>query len=354
MSVRKRGNHWHYDFQIKGVRYRGAIPEARTKAHAQQTEAALKVAVYEGRYGKSEVPTDFVEFTNQTYLPWAKANKKTFRDDVMHSKALCEAFKGKALNEISPMLIEAHKRNRLVTQTKIGRKRQPATVNRELAVLSKIFSTALDYGLISHNPCQKIKRLRVENIRNRYVSVEEEEALLKACTGLREHLQELIIVAIQTGMRKGEILTLKWSDVDFERNLILINQSKSGKPRTVPMSSEVRQILKDKAQTCIWVFTHPYYPERRLTEFKRAWEATCQEAGIEDLHFHDLRHTAATRMAEAGTDAFTIAAILGHSTIQMSARYTHATDRGKRQAVENLGRYGKNVTSLSQAKSGRG
>lgn len=354
MSVRKRGEHWHFDFQINGVRYRESIPAARTKKEAQQAEASARLAIFQGRYGGWPPPTGFEKFVAQVYLPWAQANKKTYLDDVAHCRSLCKAFEGKTLDQITPFMIETHKRNRAATPTRNGTPRQPASVNRELAVLSRIFSMAIDNGLVENNPCKRVKRFRMDNLRNRYLSVEEETKLLNSCTGLRAHLRDLIMFAIYTGMRKGEILNLKWSQVDFERRMVLVTQTKSGKDRSIPMSDEIFQILFSRKKTAAWVFTHPYHPSQRLTEFKRAWQAACLQAGVFDLRFHDLRHTAATRMAEAGTDAFTIAAILGHSTIQMSARYTHATDRGKRQALESLGHYGRTVTELSQKKKGGG
>lgn len=350
--VRKRGNHWHYDFQVKGTRYRGAIPEARTKHQAQQAEAAIRLSVFEGRYGGETAKADFCEFVETCYLPWAEKNKRSVRDDRLHCRTLCAAFKGKSFDQMTPMLIEGYKRRRSEMPTHRGTRRQPASVNRELEVLSKIFTIAKDYGFTAVNPCSRVKRLSAQNMRNRYLSVEEEERLLAACTGTRAHLRDLIVFAVRTGMRKGEILDLKWTEIDFERRMILVNESKSGKPRTVPMSDGVVEILEAKARTAPWVWVHPYHPTRRLTEIKRAWASSCAEAGISNLRFHDLRHTAATRMAEAGTDAFTLASILGHSTIQMSARYTHATDQGKRAAIEKLSRYGRNVTIMSQTKTG--
>jgi hypothetical protein len=139
-----------------------------------------------------------------------------------------------------------------------------------------------------------------------------------------------------TGMRKGDLLNLTWQQVDFERGVIFMPNKKAGDGRGhfLPMNSIVRGEL---------VTLHSQRMNDRVFEVgdvKKAFATACRLAGILNLRFHDLRHAAATRLAEAGADAFTIAAILGHSTIQMSARYTHIADERKRQALEAIAKAG--------------
>lgn len=122
------------------------------------------------------------------------------------------------------------------------------------------------------NPCKRVKRVGGEVTRNRYLSLDEETRLLAACTGRIAHLHDLVVLAIQTGMRRGEILGLQWAHVDFERKVLYVHRSKSGKPRSIPMSDQVYQVLYGRQTLSTWVFTHPYHPEARLTEFKRAWD----------------------------------------------------------------------------------
>src|SRR5712691_3655669 len=111
MTVRKRGGRWHFDFQIRAVRYREAIPEARTKYQAEQAETKARNRVYEGTYGTPQIGTqDFCQFVDETYMPWSKANKRTWRNDEYIANHWCEAFRGQTLREISPLAIEKHKR----------------------------------------------------------------------------------------------------------------------------------------------------------------------------------------------------------------------------------------------------
>ena len=164
---------------------------------------------------------------------------------------------------------------------------------------------------------------------------------MAALTGQRAHLRPIVILAVYTGMRKSEILSLTWPQVDFTRNVIHLITTKSGKARSVPMSELVRsELLNLKAESkhSEFIFVS-VRTGRALGWIKRGFVSACKDAGIENLHFHDLRHTASTRLADDGVDPLTIAQILGHSDLRMTARYTHATDHSLRRAVEGLAEY---------------
>jgi integrase len=218
--------------------------------------------------------------------------------------------------------------------TKQGCKRNPATVNRHLSVLSKIFSLAVDAELADGNPCHRVKKFRLNNQRVRVLSAEEETKLYSAL-GDNELVKSIVTVALHTGLRRGEIFNLKWLDADFGRGLIQIRESKSDKKRVVPMNATVRMMLASLKRKSEFIFPSPK-TGGRLDNIKKSFRRAVLMAELEDFRFHDLRHTAATRMADSGTDAFTLARILGHSDIRMTARYTHATDSALRRAVENL------------------
>ena len=343
MSVFKRGNKWQYDFWVDGKRYRGSIPEARVKAQAERAEVTIRDSVYEGIYGKSVDAPKLRDFIAETFLPWAKANKRTWVHDVFRSRPLIEAMGSKTMDEISPILVEKYKRDRRASKTVRGTERAPSTVNRELELLSKVFSLAIDQGLAIHNPCQKVKRFREDNERNRYLSDEEEPRLLSVLIGPRASLRPLVVLAIHTGMRRGELLSLRWANVDFERGLVHVmnshrEQTKSGHSRSIPMNRIARQqllSLQTESGDTEYVFVNRKTGQPR-TDVKRGFRSACRNAGLEDFRFHDLRHTAATRLGDAGVDTRRIMAILGHRCMQTSARYTHATDDGLRRAIETL------------------
>lgn len=333
MSVRKRGDKWYYDFG--NHKYRGVIDEARTKHEAEQAEVKIKRDVFEGKYGAQQMGTQLLsKFVADTYLPWAKTNKRTWRNDEYIANLWCERFRGKTLCEVSPLAIEKHKRDRANSTTKRGTTRSPASVNMELCVLSRIFTLAVDLEQAAINPCRKVRKMRVNNRRERYLSDAEETALLAQLVGRRRHLAPIVQLALGTGMRRGELLRLCWSKVDFGRGVIHITQTKTDRDRQLPMSQPVRQVLLSLRKDRKGEFVIHSRDGKPVVEIKRAFRAACDDAGIEDFHFHDLRHTFATRVGDAGHNSRTIAALLGHANTAMTERYTHATNDALRGAVE--------------------
>jgi integrase len=243
MPVHKRATKWHYAFCIRGVRYRGAIPEARTKFEAEQVETKIKLSVFECRYGKPVGDQSLVEFAENVYLSWARQNKRSWKHDEFRIRTIADCFKGKTFAQVSPLLIEKFKKERRESVTKRGSLRSAASVNRELELLSRIFNLAIDYGVAETNPCSKVRKLRLNNKRIRYLSDEEEPLLFAALTGQRVHLRPMVITAIGTGMRRGDQLNLRWEKVDFQRNVIYVPNSKTDRDYTVPMNQDVRNEL---------------------------------------------------------------------------------------------------------------
>ncbi len=337
MSVYKRGSHWHYRFRVRRVRYRGALPEARTKWEAEQAETKIKQEIFEGRFGLVDLGSEkLADFINKIFLPWSKANKRSWRHDVFRARTICDYFGSKTFREMSPLLIEKFKRDRRESITRRESVRSAASVNHELTLLSKIFNLAIDYKVTDTNPCAKVKNYKLDNKRYRYLLPEEEPRLMAALSGPRAHLKPLVIVAIGTGMRQGEQLRLTWDRVDFSRRVLILTKTKSGKDREIPMNPEVLKTLfalrsRSKGQEYVFVNERT---GTRIKEVKKAFGTALKIAGIKGLVWHDLRATFGTRLGEAGYDAFTIAALMGHTQIQTTARYVRATERNKRAAVE--------------------
>ena len=344
MTVRKRGKVWWYDFG--NHRYRGPIPEARTKHEAEQAEVKLKRDVFEGKYGKQFGTMLFAKFVgdpdaenNQfgegTFLEWAKNNKRSWKHDHFRVRALLEAFSGRTLGEVSPLAIERFKNIRRLSFTKRKSERSLASVNRELELLSRIFSLAIRLGLAESNPCSRVSKFKLQNQRYRYLLPDEEPALLAQCTGKRKHLATMVPFAIATGARKSEQLGLKVRQVDFFRNLIVFDKTKSGRSRVVEMNSEIRQILLELCKSKRpddYVWCNPS-TDRPYTDIKHSFPEACLDAKIEGLVWHDLRATYGTRLGEAGFNAYDIAKLMGHANISTSQRYVRNLPVGSGEAV---------------------
>jgi integrase len=335
MAVYKRGKHWLVKFQIKNVKVWKTIPEARTKAQAQRAEARIREEVYAGKYGQGLAPL-FSDFVEEVYRPWARLNKRSYGTaEAVHLTPLLQFFGGYRLNEISPFLIERYKQQRRETVTKRKKTRSPSSVNRELEVLSHALSMAVDNDKIPQNPCRKVRKLRTDGGRERYLTEEEEARLMVALNESPPHLRSFVVLALETGLRKSELLGLQVNQVDFVKNEIRICQTKTDKPKTVPLSSTARAILNEIP----WHETPAFYPLRFFTvwDVKKSFASACKRAGIEDFRIHDLRHTAATRWRQAGADEFTVMRLLGHTRVNTSAIYAHSTPMELRQIVERAG-----------------
>jgi integrase len=218
-------------------------------------------------------------------------------------------------------------------------------VNRELAVLSKIFTVAVREGVAATNPCSEVERLYVSNNRIRYLSSEEEDRLLNVLTDEREHLWPLVLVDIYTGLRKGELLNLRKDELDFNFSVIQLRKTKSRRGhvivgRTIPMDPVVRSILWNLSHETegesVFVNTKTGKP---YTDVKKGFAKACGKAKLWDFTFHDLRHTFGTRLAEQNVDVVRIKDLMGHKNIDTTMRYMHATDLGKRAAVATLTAY---------------
>jgi len=305
--------------------------------------------VFEGKYGQPRLGAIlFSDFVKDTYLPWARVNKRTWRNDEDIAAVLISAFKGKALREINPLDIERFKLDRRKSITERGTARSASSVNSELSILSGIFRLAVNCEQAGSNPRSRVKLFKVDNQTFRYLTWDEETALLlvldnptlkaadqihkailKVWSEERARLRDAILIAIGTGLRRSEQLRLKPLHCDFASGVIQVTLSKTYRNRKVPMSTDVRAILrrlcvgKDRAA---YLFANPQ-TGKPYKDFKTGFSRACADAGIEGLSWKDLRATFATRLGEAGYNAFEIAALLGHSDIKTTQRYVRVEPR---------------------------
>jgi len=201
-----------------------------------------------------------------------------------------------------------------------------------------MFNKAIDWNYLSESPLARIKRFpEKDNMRERVLSEEEEARLLEESS---EHLRPIILTALHTGMRLGEILNLKWNQIDFRAKRIRVENTKSGKIRSINVNAllfeELLRLKRRNHQN-----PHVFFNARSgspLTTIKTAFKAACRRGRIKGFRFHDLRHTFGTRLLERGVDIRTVRDLMGHYSITVTERYTHTNDNRKRKAVELLSR----------------
>lgn len=347
MGLRQRGNNWYIDYYANGIRMRERVGSSR-----QLAEIVLKkrmVAVAEGRFLdiKKRESIKFVDFADE-YLELHSKHKKSYYTDEKIAGLLKKVFAGKCLHEITTLEIEKFKVKRAAEVS-------PATVNRALAVLKSMFNRAIEWRKTTENPCKGVKMLKENNQRLRFLEKEEIRRLLETIDELilinkhdqYLHLKPIVIIALHTGMRKGEILGLKWRDVDIQRKTIHLSDTKNGEKRDVPMNDIVTKtiIAVPKHRDSAYIFCNqkgePY------GDIKKSFLTAIKKSDIVDFHFHDLRHTFASQLVMAGVDLNTVRDLLGHKSLEMTLRYSHLSPEHKQRAVDVLGQ--RMVTIWSQA-----
>lgn len=248
-----------------------------------------------------------------------------------------------ALASITPAMIAA-KRDLLLSENygtdDAPRRRSPATANRYLAALSKAMSDAVrEWSWLRENPVRRVTKETESQGRVRFLSDDERARLLKACRESDLPEFELIVqLAITTGMRKGEILGLRWPDVDLSRAQAVLHKTKNNERRGVALVPHVLALLKEHAKVrhldSDLVF--PQSGKDRPVIVDARFRQAVAKAKIKDFHFHDLRHTAASYLAMSGATVPEIAAILGHKTLAMVKRYSHLSDAHTSAVVERM------------------
>jgi integrase len=266
-------------------------------------------------------PIPFDQFVDEYFNVYALSNMvNPNRNEVYRLKQLKAHFGSKPISEISNKDIEEW-RSKLIPSL------QPSTLNRILTTLKSIFSKAVEWGKLGTNPATKIRKLRGENKRVRFLSDHEVKTLLDSAS---PRLKDFIVMALNTGMRKDNLIGLRWEDIDFPNWVIHVLKTKSGKAYEVPINNNIRELIKRKAKNKI---DDKVLDTRNL---RREWKAAMPVSEIKDFCIHDLRHTFASHLAMKGIELFTIMRLLAQSDIKSTQIYAHLAPNHKKIAVNML------------------
>lgn len=336
MGLFKRGKVWWMTitYQRKQVRRSTGTSDRRL---AEAVLAKVRVKIVEGRFFDTleERERTFGEMMER-YLKERTIRKApgSIQRDQQCLKHLLPYFGGRVLAEITPKLISAYK------ATRYEKGAAPATLNKELGLMKSAFNVAIrEWEWCRENPVRRIAMEQVHNQIDRWLTADEEKRLLDASP---TWLKEIILFALNTGMRRGEILSLQWRDVDFSRGVLIVMKSKNRERRTIPLNSKAFEPLMAKQAGLPGGFVFPSASGTRINaqNLLRAFYAALSRAGIENFRFHDLRHTFATRLAQAGVDLYKVQRLLGHKTSAMTQRYAHHSPESLREGVLILDRMG--------------
>ncbi len=348
MSLIKRNKHWWVDIRIDGKRYR----QSTGKVHKGDALEVYPEVVRQIRERLIAEPArrnfkDLQERYLSTHSRVHKAPKSIVRDESSF-KHLAEFFGDMPVEDITPARISDYKALRRSQKNKKGNLTKPATLARELEVLRHALNLAVrEWEWIELSPFEKVRIERPHNQVERWLTPEEEERLLKASPAW---LQEIISFALNTGMRQDEILSLKWPQVDGTRRTVILLHTKNKEKRTIPINQKVLAILTARFGTndqTGYVFPAPESGNKmNARNLLRAYYSARKKAQLEDVRFHDLRHTFATRLVQSGVDLYVVKELLGHKNITMTMRYAHHYPESLRHGVDILDGFGqKNAQS---------
>ena len=313
-TIRRRGKTYHV--QIRKVGYPpvtksfSSITVARkwTKATEADMERRLSVSV-----PSTLTVGDLLERYESEVIPTHKGNRR----EIYKSRTLRKNFSKIRLCDLSPSDVRQYRDLRLKTIS-------PTTLKRELAVLSSAINHASkEWGIfVSTNPVTAISVPRTANARSRRLEADEQNRLLSASNG---ELRRIIIIALETGMRRGEILQIRRSHIDFTLQTLLIPLTKTDTPRTIPLSSRAVVSLREQISISGNIAPIREAPLFSLLpdSLSQAFRRLCRRLDIQNLHFHDLRHEATSRLFEKGLNPVEVATITGHKDTKMLMRYTH-------------------------------
>lgn len=367
MSIYKHENgRYYYNFMMDGKRYHGACkttdPKTARKIELEAMDAACRG---NSEYFKKKKNVTFKQAID-LYMEYSKANKLSHKADVCQKKAVLEYFGAKRdIETITPSDIEKFKefltyreaeetikiknpdygkkgvRKQFIhKKIKLKKTRTNATKNRYIAMLRKMFNLCIDNGLLEKNPCTGVKYLREDNKQRRILEPDEEKRIFDTIRKNPDeygYLEDIILFALQTGARAGNILPAEWKQVDFKSSSVEFLKTKSGKAYKIPMTKRLAAMLKRRfaqAETP-YIFPNPA-TGLPYKDIKKSFKSLMKLAGVENFTLHCCRHTVATRIIEKNGDIIATMDILGHANIKTTMIYHHLNEDRKRKAIESL------------------
>jgi integrase len=315
-TIRKKGDmQWHVQIRKKGqpTQTRTFTKQKDAERWAKETEIAIERGLFFDRSASERTTlTELIGRYRKEELP-----KKKGKHFVSALRKLDESLGQFALSSITSEMIARHRDTRL---TEVG----ASTIKKEINLLSSLIDLAgKEWGIpLSANPCKMVKRPPEPKGRDRRLEDNEESKLLKACQESDSAVELVAIVRleIETAARLGELLKLKWNQIDLRRQTAQLKDTKNGDDRTVPLSKTAVAVLHSMPRH---ISGRVFWRWAAADSFNKLWVRTCKRAGIEDLKFHDLRHEAVSRLFEKGLNPMEAASVSGHKTLAMLKRYTH-------------------------------
>lgn len=350
MKVFKRGSVYWFELVFKGRRIQRST-KSKNKRDAEQILSTFHAALAKGEVGITErKPIPIFRAAMSDFLRWSEQSHKkpSHRRYKTSAVALLKHFRETALDKIGPEEVECFKTTRAGEHTTVRGKEKrvhtskavrPATVNRELACLKALFTFAIKANLLAKNPVSRVKFLAENNQQTRVLSFAEQHSYLAVATPV---LRDVGTLMLETGMRPEEVYTIRPENVDLVKGNIQVPGGKTAAARRMLRLTSVATAILTRlvgAADGQFLFPCEIDPARPIPKVNNAHDRAVKASRVAPFRLYDLRHTWATRAAESGIDLVTLAAMLGHSRIQMVLRYAHPTQHHQSEAMQHLEQY---------------
>jgi len=318
---------WYVDFvddsdPAKPRRVRQSLG-VETKIEAEEIVAKMRRERFQERLAGRPLHSSFMsELTRYAKIQKAKNPAGYAASTHSRLKRFADLFEQKTLQEITDEAVSDYYFDRIDG----GAAR--STIKRELTILKAILNQAIKGRRLTELP--EFPEIKVEDAREVYLTREQESALLEEAAS---HLKPIIVFALDTGARRGEVLSLKWENVDLDRRIVTFRNTKTKTPRHIPLSSRVQEVLKELGRRQGHVFLYRGQP---IASLKNSFRGACDRAKLDGVRFHDLRHTFASRVLQTGTSLPELQRLLGHSDYKMTLRYAHLAQDFDSRAIARL------------------
>jgi integrase len=327
-------------YRVK-VRIKGFAPESASfdrltdaKEWGKKVEADMKAGRHFGQ-SKRHTFNDLADEYKEYAIDPVRLDhwRGVFGQDLLDaiSPARISKERDKLLSEETQRFATPATGNAEIDAKRPRSKRSGATVNRYIAALSACLTHGIkELQWLEKNPCERIKKPEESRGRVRFLSDDELVSLLQACRGHAD-LYLAVLLSLTTGGRQGEVMSLRWEQIDFRRQVITLHETKNGERRSLPLVGEAFSLLKERSavRNIKDDRIFPATEKAKKSEYidlRRPWEAALKSTGIKDFHWHDLRHTAASYLVMNGVSLVEVAKVLGHKTLAMVMRYSHLAD----------------------------
>ena len=327
----KRGNVYWFDFRINGTRYRESTGKTKRRDAEEVLHDKREKTKGGECLGTKTIRDCTVVVLAAEYSKWVKFQKSYISSKRFFVKHIVETFGNLRVRDLNARIVEQWQTMRLEHS-------KPATVNRITSCLRHMITQGQKWEMVDDESAKRIKSVKLlkeDNKRLRFLTLEECQRLIACC---REHLKPIVTVALHTGMRRSQILGLRWEQIDLTHKFILLETSKNGERCEIPIDDTLLKMFEEMPHSIESIYVFTDRDGKPYKSVKRSFNTALRKAGIHDFRFHDLRHTTASHLVMAGIDLTTVKELLGHKDIKMTLRYAHLAPGHKRKAVQVLDR----------------